>query len=135
MNNVQLIGFLTRDPESKQTSTGKTFCEFSLAVNKRNGTEQTVSYFTIKAWERQAEIVMKYCRKGNKIGVVGELTQQRWTDKDNKQQSKISITMHQLDFLSSPEKNQNVKEESQGKTASSNSNDYIPPTEYTEDLF
>jgi len=134
MNNVQLIGFLTRDPESKQTSTGKTFCEFSLAVNKRNGTEQTVSYFTIKAWERQAEIVMKYCKKGNKIGVVGELTQQRWTDKDNKQQSKISIIMHQLDFLSSPEKNKTDQEESRGSTTAK-SNDYIPPTEYSEDLF
>ena len=75
MNNVVLVGRLTRDPELRTTPNGIATCQISLAVNgipNANG-ERTTDFINIVVWRRQAENVAKYCSKGSQVGVVGRI--------------------------------------------------------------
>lgn len=80
MNNVQIIGNLTKDPQ-KVDGIDKTLCKLNVAVNedytKEDGT-RPVDYFTVVVWGKPAENCLKYLKKGNKIGVVGKLKNRSW---------------------------------------------------------
>ena len=72
---------LTREPEIKTTLSGKSVCSFSLACND---SKEKVNFFDCQAWEKTAEIIAEYCKKGMKILIVGRDDQQRWDDQDGK---------------------------------------------------
>ena len=71
MNTISLVGRITKDLELKQTTTGKSVCEFSLAVN-RIGSEDA-DFITCQVWNAQAENLTKYQGKGSLIGIIGSL--------------------------------------------------------------
>lgn len=71
MNIVILMGRMTRDPELKFTSGGKAFANFSLAVQK---TKDEVEFIDCTVWEKTAETIAEYFRKGNRILVQGRLS-------------------------------------------------------------
>ena len=76
------IGRLGKDPTSLQvTKEGKAYIQFSLAVDQ--GKDQTM-WLNVTAWEKQAEIVEKYARKGTSVFVQGRLQTQKYTDKSTK---------------------------------------------------
>lgn len=107
LNQVIIIGRLVRDPELKYLSSGKAVCNFSIASNSGTKDKPTVNFLDIQCWEKLAENVVKFMKKGNQVSVNGELMQQRW-DKDGKTQSKIIINAHEIQFLSNnkaPESN------------------------------
>lgn len=54
MNNLTIIGNLTRDPETRATSTGKDVCSFTVAVNRR-GKDAEADYFRVSAWDKLAD--------------------------------------------------------------------------------
>ena len=67
MNNVILVGRLTRDPELRTTPNGIATCQISLAINgvpNANG-ERTTDFINVTVWRRQAENVAKYCSNSN----------------------------------------------------------------------
>ena len=105
INKVLLIGRLTRDPEVKQTSTGMSYCRFSLAVNRyyiqNEERKEEVSFLNCVAWGKQAEVIGKYCAKGKQIGVEGRLKQNSWQDKEGQARSSIDIIVEQMQLLSS----------------------------------
>ena len=72
MNQITLIGRLTKDPELKYSQSGKAFCRFSVAVPKEFNRSET-DYFDCVAWNKVAEIIADYLRKGKKIAVQGRL--------------------------------------------------------------
>ena len=61
MNSVSLIGRLTADPETRYFESGKVVAKFSIAVNR---TKDEADFFEIEAWEKTAEVVSQYCKKG-----------------------------------------------------------------------
>ena len=63
MNQVLLIGRLTKDPELKYSQSGKAFCRFSIAVTKEFNRNET-DFFDCVAWNKTAEIIAEYMRKG-----------------------------------------------------------------------
>lgn len=72
MNSINIIGRLTQDPELKYTNKEKkSACNFSIAYNV---SEDHVDYFNIVAYDKTAETVAKYVKKGNQIGITGRLT-------------------------------------------------------------
>ena len=74
MANVVIItGNLTRDAAAKQTSNGKTYCNFTVASNKYVNGENQRTFVNCTAWGKQAEFVAKNFSKGSSIEVVGEL--------------------------------------------------------------
>ncbi|MDH5656133.1 MAG: single-stranded DNA-binding protein [Spirochaetia bacterium] len=103
LNQVMLIGRLTRDPELKQVGSGTSLCRFSIA-NNRNYTQngerkEEVSFFNCVAWGKQAEIITRYCSKGKQVAIEGRLKQNTWEDKDGKKQSTVDVVVNQLQML------------------------------------
>ncbi|HLF00767.1 MAG TPA: single-stranded DNA-binding protein [Anaerolineales bacterium] len=78
LNNVQLIGRLGKDPETRFTPNGKKVCQFTLAVGRRNSEEP--DWFIVEAWERLGEVCQQYLVKGRLIYVEGRLRTHRWDD-------------------------------------------------------
>ena len=104
LNNVMLIGRLTKDPESKYLPSGSAVVEFSIANNyymsSKNSTE--VNYFDVVAFGKMAETVAKYLTKGKQVAISGTLRQDRWQDKDtNAARSKVRIIMQSMQMLGS----------------------------------
>ena len=102
INQVILMGRLTRDPEQRTTTTGKTIVNFSIAVD-RSGQDGEADFFNINAWEKLGDLVMQYLSKGRRVLVQGRLRQDRWDDKDTgKKQSRIEVTASDVTFLDGP---------------------------------
>lgn len=102
INQVILMGRLTRDPEVRTTSTGKTITSFSLAVD-RGGQEDAADFFDVTAWEKLGELVSQYLSKGRRCLVQGRLRQDSWDDKETgKKRSKVEVIATDVTFLDGP---------------------------------
>ena len=102
VNQVILMGRLTRDPEQRTTGTGKIIVSFSIAVD-RGGQDDEADFFNINAWEKLGELVMQYLSKGRRVLVQGRLRQDRWDDKETgKKQSRVEVTATDVTFLDGP---------------------------------
>lgn len=102
MNKIFLIGNLTKDPELSETSSGISVCKFSIAVNRRfssqNGEQQT-DFFNVTAWRGLAENVAKYCRKGNKVAIVGSVQIRNVEDNSGQRRTYVDIVADDVEFL------------------------------------
>lgn len=97
MNKIILIGNLTRDPEIKATKSGKVVCEFTIAVNDRQGNAQ---YFRISAWEKRGESCQKYLSKGKKVYVSGPVSARAYQANNGETRVSIEVTADEVEFLS-----------------------------------
>jgi single-strand DNA-binding protein len=96
LNIVAITGRFTRDPEIKKINE-KSLANFSLAVSK--GKEE-VSYFDCTAWEKTAELIQKYCKKGKQVNITGELKQERW-ERDGQKFNKVCIVVKTIQLTGS----------------------------------
>lgn len=103
MNRVQLIGNLTRDPETRTTGTGLTVCSFTLAVNRRmkkqDGTQET-DYINVTAWRTLGENCAKYLSKGKKAGVSGSILTRTYEAQDGSKRHAFEVVADEVEFLS-----------------------------------
>lgn len=110
MNKALLIGRLTRDPELRSTSTGRNVCQFSIAVNRNftnaNG-EREADFINCVVWDKQAENLVKYQKKGNQIAVDGRIQTRNYEDKDGKRVYVTEILANNISFLDSKGTNTN----------------------------
>ncbi len=105
MNHVTIIGNLGQDPEIRYTQSGVCVTNFNIAVNeyfkdKDGNKQQKVNWFRVSTFQRLAEIVGEYCKKGSKVGVTGQLQQRTWTDKDGLNHSVVEIRAREIELLS-----------------------------------
>jgi single-strand DNA-binding protein len=104
VNNVTLIGRLTRDAELRYTSNGKPVSKFSLAVNEKHKVgdqwKEDAGFFEIVLWGQLGESLNQYLSKGKQIAVVGRLTQERW-EQDGYNRQKVVITAETVQLLGS----------------------------------
>lgn len=102
INQVVLMGRLTRDPEQRTTTSGKTIANFSIAVD-RGGESDAADFFDITAWEKLGELVIQYLSKGRRVLVQGRLRQDSWDDKETgKKRSRVEVTATDVTFLDGP---------------------------------
>ncbi len=102
INQVILMGRLTRDPEQRTTTTGKTIASFGIAVD-RGGQEDAADFFNVTAWEKLGDLVIQYLAKGRRVLVQGRLRQDSWDDKETgKKQSRIEVVATDVTFLDGP---------------------------------
>lgn len=102
INQVILMGRLTRDPEVRTTTTGKTITSFSIAVD-RGGQEDQADFFDVTAWEKLGELVSQYLSKGRRCLVQGRLRQDSWDDKETgKKRSRVEVVATDVTFLDGP---------------------------------
>lgn len=103
MNKVFLIGNLTKDPEIRSTSTGKKVASFSIAVNEGKDTngQEVVQYFNLSAWEKLAEIIESYVKKGTKVATIGRLQNRSWDKPDGTKGYATDVVVRELEILTS----------------------------------
>lgn len=128
INQVILMGRLTRDPEMRTTTTGKTIASFSLAVDRGGEGDQT-DFFDVTAWEKLGELVNQYLSKGRRCLVQGRLRQDTWDDKDTgKKRSKVEVVATDVTFLDGPNDGQaggNAAPRAADAPANKKSNDVV----------
>lgn len=102
INQVILMGRLTRDPEQRTTTSGKTIASFSIAVD-RGGQDDQADFFDVTAWEKLGELVVQYLSKGRRCLVQGRLRQDSWDDKETgKKRTRIEVVATDVTFLDGP---------------------------------
>ena len=97
MNVVILMGRMTRDPELKYTSGGKAYTSFTLAVQK---TKDDAEFIDCIAWEKTAETIAEYFRKGRKILVQGRLNISSYEQNGEKRKS-TKVVVSSFEFVES----------------------------------
>lgn len=105
INQVTLMGNLTRDPELRQTPNGQSVCSFSLALNRsykdQSGEwQEATDYIDIVAWAALGERVAQYLSKGRRCLVVGRLQSRSW-EQDGQKRSKVEVNANDVTFLDS----------------------------------
>lgn len=102
INQVILMGRLTRDPEMRTTTTGKTIVSFSIAVD-RGGQDDQADFFDVTAWEKLGDLVNQYLSKGRRCIVQGRLRQDSWDDKETgKKRTRVEVVATDVTFLDGP---------------------------------
>lgn len=125
LNQVTLMGNLTRDPELRQTPSGQNVCSFSLALNRaykdQGGQwQEATDYIDIVAWGPLAERVSQYLSKGRRCLVQGRLQSRSW-EQDGQKRSKVEVLANDVTFLDG-------RGEGGGNSGSYDSNDAPAPT-------
>ena len=109
LNKVLLIGNVTSDPELKQTTSGKSVCNFSIAVNrpfvKDDSNAQNVDFINITTWGKTAEFVAAYFSKGEPIFVCGALQVRSWNDTDGNKRYSAKVVADEVSFVRSKSSN------------------------------
>ena len=102
------IGNITRNLELKYTTTNKAILETNIAI-KRGFTDET-DFINIQVWGKQAENLAKYCGKGSKIAIDGELRIDSFDGRDGKKVYKTYILVGSVEFLDTKKKENKVEE-------------------------
>lgn len=105
LNQVILMGNLTRDPELRQTPNGQNVCSFSLALNRSykdssGEWQEATDYIDIVSWGPLAERVSQYLTKGRRCLVQGRLQSRSW-EQDGQKRSKVEVLANDVTFLDS----------------------------------
>ena len=103
MNSVVLVGRLAQDPELRYIAgTGMPVATFTLAVSReftdKNG-ERGVDFIDIQAWNKQAETVANYLKKGNMVSVNGSIRVETYTDREGNRRRSFRINANRVEFL------------------------------------
>ena len=103
LNQVTLMGNLTRDPELRQTPTGQSVCSFSLALNRSykdasGEWKEATDYVDVVAWANLGERVAQYVTKGRRVLIQGRLQSRSW-EQDGAKRSKVEILANDVTFL------------------------------------
>lgn len=108
LNQVTIMGNLTRDVELRHTPSGAAVAEIGLALNERYKDKTSGQYVEkavfvdVTLWQRTAEICAEYCRKGSPVLIVGRLSLDQWTDKESgAKRSKLKVVGETLQLLGS----------------------------------
>jgi single-strand DNA-binding protein len=103
INEVRIMGNLTRDPELKTTDNGKKICKFGVATNRSwkeaDGTIKTQTDFhNIVCFDRRAEVANEYLKKGSKVYIFGRLQNSKYI-KNNETRTMSQIIMNDMIML------------------------------------
>lgn len=102
MNKAILIGRLTRDPELRTTPTGRNVCQFSIAVNRTytnaNG-DREADFINCVVWDKQAENLARYQKKGNQIAVEGRIQTRNYDDNNGRKVYVTEVLASSISFL------------------------------------
>lgn len=106
VNRVILVGNLGQDPELKYTPSGVAVTSVSLATNemwkdKDGNRQERTEWHRVVMWQRLAEIVGEYLKKGSKIYVEGRLQTRSWEDKDGQKRYMTEVVAENMTMLDS----------------------------------
>ena len=99
MNQLNIIGGLTRDPESRTTQSGKQVCTFTVGVNRRNDREKS-DFFRVSAWGELGNNCARYLSKGKRVRVTGSVSLSTYTAQDGTTRANLEVLAQDVEFLS-----------------------------------
>lgn len=136
VNKVILLGNVGKDPEIRSTPSGMMVANFTLATseNRKDGQgnwQEHTEWHNLKAFNRTAEIVRDYVKKGSKLYVEGKITTNSWEDKETKQKRyRTEILVNDLSLLSGRE--EGAGGYSRSSSSAGSSMDQRPPAAQDE---
>jgi len=100
------MGNLTRDPQLSYTPNQTAVVDFGIATNRRwtgqDGSQREETCFVdCRMFGKRAEVINKYCKRGNPLFVEGRLTFDSWEAQDGTKRSKLRVTVENFEFISS----------------------------------
>ena len=102
LNQIVIMGRLTRDPELRRTGSGIAVTSFTLAVDRdfgpKDGGEKETDFIDCVAWRQTGEFVSKYFTKGRMAVVTGRLQIRGWTDKDGNKRRTAEVIADSVYF-------------------------------------
>lgn len=133
LNEVRLIGRLTRDPVLRSTPAGQYVCDFGLATGKKfKGQDGVVheetTFVDITCWGKTAENVSRYTKKGRQIFIGGRLKFEQWDDKTTGQKrSRLSVVAENVQFLEYGEKQEPIQQQQPQQAQQKQAASQAPP--------
>lgn len=126
MNNVQLIGRLTADPELRHTQSGTACTRFNIAVDRRvkQGEEKQADFITIVAWQQRAEFICKYFSKGQKIALTGSIRTGSYTDNNGNKRYTFEVWAENVEFCETKTQTTQSQPEQQKKTGNMSNDNF-----------
>ncbi len=119
VNKVVLIGNLGKDPELRRTQSGSAVVSFSIATtekykDKQGQQKEETEWHNITAWNKQAEVMAQYLRKGSTVYIEGKLRTRSWEDNGVKKY-KTEVLVREFQFLDGKQDNQQQSNNSFGE--------------------
>ena len=111
MNNVILMGRLTRDPELKYANNGTAFCRFTVAVN-RDFNREEADFINCLAFKKTAETIAEWLGKGRRIALQGRIQTGNYENKNGDKVNTFEVVVDKFEFVDSAkgeENNKNVR--------------------------
>ncbi|MBD3403935.1 single-stranded DNA-binding protein, partial [candidate division GN15 bacterium] len=105
LNKIQLMGYLTADPEGRKLPSGRSVAQFRLVTQVHTPTRQATvfldktEYHQIVAFDRLADVAAKYLKKGDRVYLDGQLTTRMWEGQGGAKRSRTEIVMQNLIML------------------------------------
>ena len=104
LNKVFLMGNLTKDPELRYTAGGAPVANLRMAINrvyqsKTGEKKEDVCFMTVVVWQKQAEAVGEYLKKGDPLFVEGRLQSKSWETEDKQKRTSIEVVAERIQFL------------------------------------
>jgi single-strand DNA-binding protein len=106
INKAIILGRLGHDPSTRYTADGKVVTNFSLATSFGKGEAEKTEWHLCVAWDKTAEVIDKYVKKGNRLYVEGELQTRKWEDKEGHPRTTTEIRVFKVEFIDRNEETQ-----------------------------
>lgn len=101
LNQITIMGRLTKDPELRTTQSGVPVASFTVAVERDRGPQgqdRPTDFIDCVAWNKTGEFVSKYFHKGSMVAVTGSLQSRKWTDRNNQNRVSWEINCEHVYF-------------------------------------
>ncbi len=108
MNNVTLIGRLTKDPDLKTTQSGLSVCRFTVAVDRPYSKEKQTDFINCLAWRQTADFICKYFAKGQRIALIGSIQTGSY-EKDGSKVYTTEVNVSSVEFCESKKQNETAQ--------------------------
>lgn len=103
MNKVVLIGRLSRDPELRHTSNNTPVCQINMAISRpvSQGKDSETDFINVTVWNKQAENLVKYVKKGNQIAIEGRIQTRSYDNEEGKKVYVTEVLANHVEFIGS----------------------------------
>lgn len=106
MNNVVLIGRLTKDPELKYSQAGKAYCRFTVAINREFNREEA-DFINCLAFGKTAETIAEWLGKGRRIALQGRIQTGNYENKNGDKVNTFEVVADRFEFVDSAKSDTN----------------------------
>mgnify|MGYP001217422592 CR=1 FL=1 len=137
INQVTVLGRLTRDPDMRYTPNGVAVTNFSIAVKRPYNREET-DFFNVIAWRKLGENVASYMKKGGQIAVSGRLQSRSYETRSGEKRNTVEIVAENVQFLNNTENLNKKQSQSDPQNATQHQSQDTIPSGYVspdEDVF